>query len=147
MLRSTDSTSYSCIPLHFSTHGLFGRRLRRWGSTGSWVFAIYNIPTYTTDPRSTKRSWINIRIHYDVILIVECIVVFRVHQRRATEKLDRTSTFDVRWWMSPMTIPSGNTCCVSRIPRRRCSCKPRTPRRWHSGWEPFTSTPLQRSIR
>ncbi|KAK0089315.1 hypothetical protein PV325_008070 [Microctonus aethiopoides] len=36
MLGSSDSNSYSCIPLHFSTHGLFGRRLRRWGSTGSW---------------------------------------------------------------------------------------------------------------
>lgn len=32
-----DFGSMSCIPLHFSSHGLFGRRLRRWGSTGSWV--------------------------------------------------------------------------------------------------------------
>lgn len=31
------SGTISCIPLHlhFSTHGLF--RLRKWGSTGSWV--------------------------------------------------------------------------------------------------------------
>lgn len=35
--HSWDFGSMSCIPLHFSTHGLFGRRLRRWGSTGSWV--------------------------------------------------------------------------------------------------------------
>lgn len=35
------SGTISCIPLHlnmhFSTQGFFPRRLRRWGSTGSWV--------------------------------------------------------------------------------------------------------------
>ncbi|KAJ3642100.1 hypothetical protein Zmor_024914 [Zophobas morio] len=33
------SGTVSCIPLqlHFSAHAFFPRRLRRWGSTGSWV--------------------------------------------------------------------------------------------------------------
>lgn len=37
-----DFGSMSCIPLHFSTGGRFGRKLRRWGSTGSWVRYIFN---------------------------------------------------------------------------------------------------------